>query len=111
MISIGAPILLMVALMQTLHGDQFIVSGGLRGVGDTRYTALIVFITTLGVRSILCVIAVNVLHWGLFGAWMAIVADQLLRTALINMRYLSGKWKVHVRRRAQQEAHKNSVPA
>ena len=100
----GSSLLLMVALMQPMQGDQFIVSGGLRGVGDTRYGAMVVLITTLGVRAVFCVIAVNVFHWGLFGAWIAIVCEQMLRSFLITRRYRSGKWKVHVRRRAEAEA-------
>ena len=108
-VTTGSAILLMVALLQPLQGDQFIVSGGLRGVGDTRYGAMVVLITTLGARAILCVIAVNVFHWGLFGAWIAIICDQLLRSLLITRRYRSGKWKVHVRRRAEAEAQAASA--
>ncbi|MBQ7867807.1 MAG: MATE family efflux transporter [Clostridia bacterium] len=108
-VATGSAILLMVALLQPLQGDQFIMSGGLRGVGDTRYGAMMVLVTTLGVRAVLCVIAVNVFHWGLFGAWVGIVCDQLLRSLLITRRYRSGKWKVHVRRRAEAEAQAASA--
>ena len=98
-VAAGSGILILLALTQPVQCDQFILSGGLRGVGDTRYTAVVVFITTLVVRAALCVVAVYWLNWGLWGAWISIVVDQLLRTLLINMRYRSGKWKAGVARR------------
>jgi len=102
----GAGLMLVVAVMQPIQCGQFIVSGGLRGVGDTRYNAKVVLITTLGVRAILSVIAVNVLHWGLWGAWIALFADQLLRSILIMRRYSSGKWKAQLAKRTAHETAK-----
>ena len=32
-------------------------------------------------------------HLGLWGAWIALVADQLLRNVLMTARYRSGGWK------------------
>jgi len=92
-VSMGGQIMLLMALMQPLQSDQFIVSGGLRGAGDTRYTAVAVAITVLGVRNALGIFAVKVLNWGLWGAWIAMCADQGVRTLLMLHRYYSGKWR------------------
>lgn len=89
----GGRILMFVAFMQPFQSSQFIIAGGLRGAGDTRSIALIVMITTLGVRTGLAAITIYLLHWGLYGAWLALVADQLLRSLLVLLRYNSGKWK------------------
>lgn len=105
-IAVGSSLLMFVACMQPVQGDQFIVSGGLRGMGDTRYGAVVMFFTTFILRSVLVVLLVNVFGWGLYGAWISLAADQVLRTSLMNLRYFSGKWKVHMRRRAQEEAAK-----
>ena len=43
----------------------------------------VIFVTTLIVRPLLAMLTVYELHWGLYGAWIALVADQLLRTLLI----------------------------
>ncbi len=93
-ISTGAQILMLVALTQPFQSSQFILAGALRGAGDTRSTAFITFITVLLVRPGLALIMVNVFHWGLWGAWIALVADQLLRSLLVLLRYNSGKWKL-----------------
>ena len=89
----GAPILYLLAASQPFQADQFITSGGLRGAGDTRFTAIAIAITVLGVRSVLGLLTMNVLGWGLWGAWIALVADQLIRTALMALRYRGGKWR------------------
>ena len=88
----GSSIMVVIALSQPIQAAQFIVSGGLRGAGDTKYTAFVILITTLGVRSILAVLLVNILQWGLWGAWIALMADQCLRSALMIHRYNSCKW-------------------
>ena len=89
----GARILLLLALSQPFQADQFITSGGLRGAGDTRFTAIAIGVTVLGVRSCLGLLAINVLGWGLWGAWIALIADLLIRTVLVALRYSGGKWK------------------
>ena len=92
-IETGAGILFLLAFSQPFQSDQFIVSGGLRGAGDTRYTAVVIAVTVLGVRSGLGLLAVKVFNWGLWGAWIALMADQLLRSALMALRYRSGNTK------------------
>lgn len=90
----GAEILKLVALIQPFQSSQFILAGALRGAGDTRATAIISFITVLLVRPGLAIFTINVLGFGLEGAWYALVADQLIRSLLVLIRYNSGKWKL-----------------
>ncbi|MGI5883935.1 MAG: MATE family efflux transporter [Candidatus Spyradocola sp.] len=89
----GAFLLKMVAIIQPLQSSQFILTGALRGAGDTKYTAKVIFVTVMLVRPLIALFSVYVLHWGLTGAWIALVADQCLRTLLITLRHRSGKWK------------------
>lgn len=110
-VAAGANLMWMIALLVPIQGDQFIVSGGLRGVGDTRYPAMVALLCTLVVRMVMSYLMVDWLGMGIYGAWIAILADMFLRAFLMLSRYRSGKWKVHVRRRAQLEAQQNSVPA
>lgn len=89
----GAKILMLVAFIQPFQSSQFILTGALRGAGDTRATAIIIFITVLLVRPGLAILTIKHLEWGLIGAWIALVADQMLRSLLVLIRYNSGKWK------------------
>jgi putative MATE family efflux protein len=92
-ISQGARIMMFVGFTQPLQSSQFILSGSLRGAGDTRATAIITFITVLLIRPLLAVYLINVWNLGLEGAWFAFIADQTIRSALVLIRYNSGKWK------------------
>lgn len=90
----GTRILMFLALIQPFQATQFILAGVLRGAGDTKISAVSSLITTLIVRPLLAMLTVYELHWGLYGAWIALVADQLLRTLLIWMRYRGGQWQL-----------------
>lgn len=92
-IALGGSILIMVGCVQPFQSSQFITSGALRGAGDTKFTAKVMFVTVLLVRSGLAVLFVKVFNLGLWGAWYALMADQLLRTLLVVLHYRSGKWR------------------
>ena len=89
----GGRIMFFVAFLQPFQSSQFIIAGGLRGAGDTKVTAIITFITVLLVRPGVAILLVN-LGIGLYGAWLALACDQILRSALVLGRYNSGKWKL-----------------
>ena len=89
----GAKILKLVALIQPFQSSQFILTGALRGAGDTRATAVIMFFTVLLIRPGLAILTIRFLNWGIEGAWIAIVVDQIVRSVFIVLRYRSGKWK------------------
>lgn len=89
----GAMIMVVVALMQPIQCSQFVTAGALRGAGDTRATAIISLITVLALRPTIAWLAVNVLDFGILGAWGAMFIDQVIRSLLVISRYNSGKWK------------------
>lgn len=88
----GGKILMIIAVAQPIQSAQFIVAGGLRGAGDTKYTAVVTAITVFGLRSGLAVLLITVLKLGIWGAWIAIISDQCVRSILVLHRYNSGKW-------------------
>lgn len=92
-IEVGTTIMFFVAFSQPFQSSQFITSGGLRGAGDTRSTAIITFLTVLLMRPVLALLFIN-MGLGLYGAWLAFVSDQLARTLFVLVRYNSGKWKL-----------------
>jgi len=92
-VSQGARIMMFVGFTQPLQSSQFILAGSLRGAGDTRATAIIIFITVLLIRPFLAIYLINVWNMGLEGAWFAFIVDQTVRSALVLLRYNSGKWK------------------
>ncbi len=83
-----------IALVQPFQSSQLILSGALRGAGDTVWPLIATIIGVLFIRLGFAIILVNYLNMGLDGAWIAVLVDQLIRWAFIYFRFNSGKWKL-----------------
>jgi Na+-driven multidrug efflux pump len=79
-------------LFQPLLAVNFIMSGGLRGAGDTRWPLYTKIISTWGVRLPL-VYALLGLGLGLTGIWVAMGCDFGLQATLALWRFRAGKWR------------------
>ena len=94
-----AELFVVVAVIQPFLALQFTVAGALRGAGDTKAVTAITFSTCVILRLILVYLAINVLHWGVVGAWWGMFGDQVMRAVLIWLRFTRGKWKKVFRNR------------
>jgi putative MATE family efflux protein len=92
-IKTGGDIMRIVAFILPFQSSQFILAGALRGAGDTKSIAKITFVTVLLVRPGIAILGVHVLGIGIWGAWIALFLDQIIRSLLVLLRYNSGKWK------------------
>ena len=103
------PLLRVVALSIPSLALIMILTGALRGAGDTRWPLAISLVGLLGVRIPgACLLAwdeIGILGttyvlsgfgWGVLGAWYAMLLDTVLRSVLIVARFWQGGWK-HVR--------------
>lgn len=70
-----------------------VLTGALRGAGDTRWPLAFTFIGFVGVRIPTAYLLAHVWGWGINGAWYAMVADVMLRCALVTYRFTHGGWK------------------
>lgn len=90
----AVPALRLVALAMPALASTIIFTQALRGAGDTRIPVLFTWIGFLAVRLPLA-------YWltgpsvglGLYGAWLAMCADLLVRGVFFFVRFASGKWK------------------
>lgn len=92
-ISIAADLLIILAVNQPLQTSQLIISGALRGAGDTKMVAVMTLICMLFIRPIGSIIAVSYLGLGVMGAWSAVFIDQVIRAIITYIRFAGGKWK------------------
>lgn len=81
------------AFFQAVQADKFVLIGALRGAGDTVSTLITTISGVLFVRVVVAYILVYEFNMGLVGAWLAIGFDQLVRWAVILLRFKRGKWK------------------
>lgn len=91
-IAIGAGIMKIAAVIQVFQISQVIFFGCLRGAGDNRFVAALMLITVTVVRPVMSFLMVNLLGWGITGAWYAVFIDQMVRYILAFRRFSGGKW-------------------
>jgi putative MATE family efflux protein len=92
-IELGTRFLQIVALMQIPLALTMVLSGSLRGAGDTRYILGATMVGMWGVRLPLACLAGLWLHLDVIYVWGAMVADWTSRMGLLLLRYRSGRWR------------------
>jgi Na+-driven multidrug efflux pump len=70
-----------------------ILSGCLRGAGDTRSPMIVTIAGTFLVRVPITYLFAVVLNGGLTGVWLATAVDWSVRTLIMFVLYKRGKWK------------------
>lgn len=75
-----------------LQIEQVTVLGCLRGAGDTKYTALVSLISVAIIRPGASWLFCYPMGMGLFGVWLGLCADQLVRFLMGYMRFRKGSW-------------------
>jgi putative MATE family efflux protein len=91
--ALGAPLLRIIAFAMPALATLQIMTGALRGAGDTRLPLVITLLGFLGVRIPLAICLAFWLDWGIEGAWYAMVIDLFVRSALIALRFSVGAWR------------------
>lgn len=92
----SSTVLKIIALVQPFQSSQFILAGALRGAGDTLWTLMSTFVGVFGFRILIAYLLVYRFGFGLEGAWIAVLVDQLVRWGFVFTRFKSNKWK-HVK--------------
>ncbi len=95
--ALGVPVLQVVAFAMPAFATITVLSGALRGAGDTRWPMVTVFLGYLLVRLPLTYWftfppSSGGLGWGLLGAWIAMFIDLYVRAILVGARFLEGGW-------------------
>jgi putative MATE family efflux protein len=103
--AMAGTVLKIMALSQPGQSTQLSLAGALRGAGDTIFPLYASFVGIWIFRVVVAYIFVNIFNWGLNGAWMALLLDQYTRSAIVYLRFKSGKWK-YVREKTK-EVHVN----
>jgi len=92
-IAAGVPVLRIAAISQPFFACATVLTGALRGAGDTLTPMLIGLIAMWVVRLGVSLILVKYLGLGLTGAWLGMMADLVVRGVLTFIRYHRGRWQ------------------
>lgn len=88
----GAIIMVICAFTTHSQTSQVIITGSLRGAGDTKFVAVSSLISIAIVRPFLTWLFAFPVGWGVIGAWIAILVDQTMRLVINFIRFKNGKW-------------------
>lgn len=89
---LGAQILIIIACTTHFQTSAVVFSGCLRGAGDTKFVAVVSFISIGIIRPVLSYLLCTPLGLGLIGAWIGLLVDQFLRFTMNMVRFKGGKW-------------------
>ena len=89
---IGAMLIRICAFEQPFNALSIVISGALRGAGDTKVPFLYALISMWGVRIVFAYLFGTVLGFGVAGFWWAMVADLGVRSLLLVLRFRQGEW-------------------
>jgi len=104
-VAVGVPVLRLVAFAMPALASAIVFTSALRGAGDTRVPVLFSWLGFLGVRIPLTYLltrthldlgplgTIEGYNLGLYGAWIAMLADIWVRGLFFAARFLGGKWK------------------
>ena len=82
-----------VAVSQPALAVVMVMAGALRGAGDTRRVMVVTVAGIWGVRLTIAYLLSYGLGWGLVGAYVGMIADLFVRSALLYRGFASGHWK------------------
>ena len=88
----GANIMLMISVILLFQIQQVLFGGTLRGAGDTRFMAIISLLTIGTMRPVMTFLLMRFTSLGLYGAWIAVLSDQIVRAIFACIRFYRGKW-------------------
>lgn len=92
-VRLGAICLRLEALAQLPFSASMVLTGALRGAGDTVWPLIIAATGMWPVRLGLALLFIKVFDLGLVGAWSAMVIDLWVRGIITFLRFRSGRWK------------------
>jgi Na+-driven multidrug efflux pump len=92
-VEVSAPLLRIISLAMLPLAILNVLTGALRGAGDTRWPLVFMLIGFFGVRIPLAWWLCFELGWGVTGAWYAMTIDLFLRCLFVMVRFLQGGWQ------------------
>ena len=72
---------------------MMVLTGALRGAGDTRWPLIFTLLGFIAIRLPLAYYFIDVLGLGVYGAWYAAIIDVTIRSVLLTWRFFHGGWQ------------------
>ena len=91
-ITLGAKMLRIEAFAEISVAIANVISGALRGAGDTRWPFYVSLAGMWLIRLPVAFVLIRFFHWDLTAVWLGMAADWVLRSLICLWRFLRKKW-------------------
>lgn len=88
----GAMIMIIISCVTHIQTSQVVISGCLRGAGDTKFVAKVSMLSTAIIRPLTTYLFCFPLGFEILGSWIALFIDQALRLIFNFWRFKKGEW-------------------
>ena len=85
-------IMIIAAFITFPQNIQWVITGILRGSGDTKFTAITSFASVTVIRPLISYLLCYPIGLGVYGAWIGMLIDQSVRFGLNTWRFKTRKW-------------------
>lgn len=92
-IALGAQVLCINIFLEAGRTTNLVIIGCLRGAGDVYFPTICAVFSMMLVSTLGSYIFAVVCGLGIYGLWIAIAADEVIRGVLMLLRWRSGKWR------------------
>ncbi len=92
-VAAGVPCLYIAAVAQPFMAISIVLGQSLRGAGDTKSAFYVACAGWLVVRLAATYLFTFVCHWGLVGVWLGSTCDWIVRSIVLVIVFLRGRWR------------------
>ncbi len=89
---LASNIMIIAAFITFPQNIQWVITGILRGSGDTKFTAITSFTSVTVIRPIISYLLCYPIGLGVYGAWIGMLIDQTIRFGFNTWRFKTRKW-------------------
>ncbi len=91
--SITVRLIIICAMIQPFNAFSIVTQGALNGAGDTLRPLIYSLLTMWGIRIVFSFYLGFHLHYGVYGIYFSMLIDLAVRSLMLQIRFLHGKWK------------------
>ena len=91
-ITLGSQILIILSFIIQFQIAQVITVGSLRGAGDVKFVASLSLLSVTIMRPVLTFLFAYTFGLGLYGAWISVIVDQMIRYVVSRIRFQNAEW-------------------
>ncbi|QEN04325.1 MATE family efflux transporter [Thiospirochaeta perfilievii] len=92
-IELLVPVIIILAIINPAQNSLLVLSGALKGAGETRWPLLTSLIGLIFIRLPLVYLFIKVFNLGLYGAWIATVIEKYISLIILRFAFRKGKWR------------------